>query len=171
MIRLAAISTASAGTNPVRSKTDRRVAVLSLLAVLVPLQPAAAEDRRPLAVSDGAPIVNWRLPSFTPDGRREWLVRGSEARLISPTEIDVKGLTLAVFATEVDSHTRTFLLSPSARFFPETITATGVDAIRVIDDEFEASGIGWSYRHREKRISIAKNVRVTFRAELKDLLK
>lgn len=121
-------------------------------------------------IAPDAPIVNFRLPTFTPEGYRAWLVRGSEARMISKSEIDVRELTMTVFTGDATDRITTILLSPEARVFPTTQTVSGPSTIRVIDDEFEATGAQWRYDHREKRVSIAKNVRVTFRAELKDLL-
>ena len=121
-------------------------------------------------ISPNAPIVNFRLPTFTPEGYRAWLVRGSEARLISRNEIEVRELTMTVFTGDASDRIATMLLSPEARVFPATQTVTGDSTIRVIDDEFEATGARWRYDHREKKVSIAQNVRVTFRAELKDLL-
>ena len=49
--------------------------------------------------------------------------------------------------------------------------ASGPSTIRVISDQFEASGTQWTYARKDKKVSIAKHVRVTFRAEFKDFLK
>lgn len=121
-------------------------------------------------IAPDAPIVNFRLPTFTPEGYRAWLVRGSEARMLSRTEIDVRELTMTVFTGNASDRIETMLLSPEARVFPSTQTVVGHSTLRVIDDEFEATGSQWRYDHREKRVFIAKDVRVTFRAELKNLL-
>ena len=48
---------------------------------------------------------------------------------------------------------------------------TGESTIRVINDDYEATGTGWRCEPKEKKISIAKKVRVTFRAEFNDILK
>ena len=135
------------------------------LAVAAPLRAQVSTE-----ISPDAPIVNFRLPTFTPEGYRAWLVRGSEARMISKLEIDVRELTMTVFTGDATGRIETMLLSPQARVFPTTQTVTGDSTIRVIDDEFEATGAQWRYDHREKRVFIAKDVRVTFRAELKNLL-
>lgn len=121
-------------------------------------------------VSSDAPIVNFRLPTFTEAGHRAWLVRGSEAKLISAREIDVNELTMTVFSGDATERIRTMILSPVARLLPEEQVVFGPSSIRVIDDEFEASGEDWRYEHQEKRVSIRKNVRVAFRAQLKSLL-
>lgn len=140
-------------------------ALALLLAAAAPLS-AQVSTR----VSADAPIVNFRLPTFTDGGHRAWLVRGSEARLISSKEIDVTELTMTVFTGDATERITTMLLSPLARLLPEEQVVFGPGAIRVIDDEFEASGEDWRYDHREKRVSIKKNVRVAFRAQLRNLL-
>ena len=122
-------------------------------------------------VSSDKPIINFRLPTFTPEGHRSWLVRGSEAVLADKNQIDVKGLTLSIFSGKSDEKVETMILSPAARVLPAEATATGSDTIRVINDEFEATGSDWKYAHKEKQVNIAKNVRVVFNAELKDFLK
>lgn len=143
------------------------IGILALLLCGVCLAPAQTST----SVSASAPVINFRLPTFTPDGHRSWLIRGSEARLANPKEIEVKQLTLTIFSGDDTDRIETLILSPSAKVLPEPQVATGPDTIRVIDDHFEASGAVWRYEHREKRVSIGKNVRVTFRAELKDFLK
>lgn len=139
-----------------------------LLFILLPAGIALAESTQ---VSSDQPVINFRLPTFTPDGYRSWLVRGSEARFVSQNQIDVKELTLSIFTGNADDRVETMILSPAARVQPADAVVAGTSTIRVINDEFEATGSDWRYTHKEKRVSIAKNVHVTFRAELKDFLK
>ncbi|MBI3886411.1 MAG: LPS export ABC transporter periplasmic protein LptC [Opitutae bacterium] len=120
--------------------------------------------------STNAPIINFRLPTFTPDGHREWLVRGSEARFASQDQVDISELTLSIFRGDDTDKVETMILAPSARVLPGESVVTGEDTIRVINDDFEVTGVKWRYEHKQKRVTIAKNVRVTFRAELKDYL-
>lgn len=150
------------------SPTNGLIAGAALLAALFLAAPLRAQVAT--EISPDAPIVNFRLPTFTPEGYRAWLVRGSEARMLSKAEIEVRELTMTVFSGNETDRIQTMLLSPQARVFPQPQVVTGDRSIRVIDDQFEATGESWRYEHREKRVSIAKNVRVTFRAELKNLL-
>ncbi len=53
---------------------------------------SAASAQSTTRIANDAPIVNFRLPTFTPEGFRQWLVRGSEARLVSAKEIDIREL-------------------------------------------------------------------------------
>lgn len=138
-----------------------------LLLLLLPVVALAA----PTEVSSDRPVINFRLPTFTPEGYRSWLVRGSEARFAGPNQIDVTELTLTIFTGRADDKIETMILSPAARVRPDEALVTGPGTIRVINDDFEASGSDWRYVHKEKRVSINRNVHVTFRAELKDFLK
>ena len=123
-------------------------------------------------ISPEKPVVNFRLPAFTPEGYRSWLVRGSEAYyLAKENQINVKELTLSVFSGKSDDKLTTMILSPSAKVLPAESVITGDSTIRVINDDFEATGIGWRYAHKEKKTTIQKKVRVTFKAEIKDFLK
>lgn len=147
-----------------------RVAIFVTLALLL-VAPAAAQVST--RISSDAPIVNFRLPTFTPEGYREWLVRGSEARMHSLQEIDVRELTLTVFTGDATDNVSTMILAPAAKVLPDQRTVTGPDAIRVINDELEATGTDWRVRQtgdRAVEISMRQNVRVTFRAELKNFL-
>lgn len=123
-------------------------------------------------ISPDKPVVNFSLPNFTPEGDRAWLVRGSEAYFLAKeNQIDVKELTLSIFSGKSDGKLQTMILSPSAKVRPTDSTVTGTSTIRVINDDFEATGLGWSYAHKDKKITIDKKVRVSFRAEFKDFLK
>jgi len=121
-------------------------------------------------ISTDRPIVNFRLPGFTPEGNRAWLVRGSEARYAAAEEVDITGLNLSIFTGLPDGQVETLILSPSAQVRPGELQAHGHETIRVINDRFEATGSDWNYSHREKKVSIGKNVHVILHSELKALL-
>jgi hypothetical protein len=126
----------------------------------------------PAQISADVPVVNFRLPTYTtPGGYRAWLVRGSEARVLGPNDIDIKELTLTIFTGDERDRIETMILSPAAKVAPEAQIATGDDTIRVINDNFEATGTGWRYEHQEKKVSITRHVRVVLHSEFKDLLK
>ena len=120
--------------------------------------------------STDKPVVNFRLPWFTPEGYRAWMVRGSEARYANENRIGIKDLTLTIFSGQADEKVDTLILSPNAVVLPNDSVVTGSTAIRVINDQFEASGLDWRYAHKDKKVSIGKSVRVTFQAEFKDFL-
>ena len=43
--------------------------------------------------------------------------------------------------------------------------------MEVAPDDIEVTGVGWTYDHEVKKVSLQQNVRVTFRAQLNDILK
>jgi lipopolysaccharide export system protein LptC len=139
---------------------------------LLPLATAVSAFAAGTEISADKPVINFRLPNFNPDGYRAWLVRGSEAFYIpKENQITVKELTLSVFSGKSDDKLTTMILSPTARVFPAESVVTGDSTIRVINDDFEATGTGWRYAYKEKKTTIQKKVRVSFRAEFKDFLK
>jgi len=136
--------------------------------LLLPVLAFAATTQ----VTTDKPIINFRLPAFTPEGHRSWLVRGSEARFITSDQIDIRELTLSIFPGKAENEkVETMILSPVARVQPAESLVTGPGPIRVVNDDFEASGSDWRYLHKEKRVSINRQVHVTFRAEFKNFLK
>lgn len=140
---------------------------LLLLWCLLPLAAWAGTTR----IATDKPIVNFRLPEFTPEGHRSWLVRGTEARYATEGVVDIKELNLTVFTGRADEKVETLILSPAAQVRLRDQLVSGPDAIRVINDRFEASGSGWTYHHGEKKVSIARNVRVILHTQLNDILK
>ena len=144
-----------------------RFFLLLLFSVLAGRALAAAGTQ----ISTDQPIVNFRVPDFTPEGNRAWLVRGSEARYLSEKLVSVKELNLTVFTGQADGKVATLILSPSAEIRLGDMVAHGHESIRIINDRFEASGAEWSYAHNEKKVSIGRNVHVILHTELKDILK
>jgi lipopolysaccharide export system protein LptC len=121
-------------------------------------------------IATDMPIVNFRLPDFTPEGYRSWLVRGSEARYLKDGQVDITALNLTIFTGLADGKVETLILSPSAQVHPGDQLVRGRDSIRVINDRFEATGSDWNYSHRDKKVSIGKNVRVILHTQLKSIL-
>jgi len=142
-----------------------------LCSALLSLATAVAALAASTQIAPDKPVINFRLPTFTPEGNRSWLVRGSEAVFVSQEQIDIKELTLSLFTGKADGKVETMILSPTARVLPAQSVVTGESTIRVINDEYEATGSGWRYAHKEQRVNIAHDVRVAFNIELKEFLK
>lgn len=139
--------------------------------LLLALPGLAANSSR---ISSTEPIINFSLPTFTnPDGYRSWLIRGSEARMPEQNIIDVKELSLTIFSGDASNQVNIMMLSPSARVLPDEKVVTGESSLRIIDvqKEFEATGTGWRYTDRDKTVTLSKNVRIVFRAQLINILK
>ena len=145
-----------------------RYRFLILLACLGGAEPAVAANTQ---IAPNRPIVNFRLPVFTPEGNRAWMLRGTEARYPSQGQVDIKELNLSLFTGQPDGKVETLILSPSAQVSLGELVVRGEDSIRVINDRFEATGAAWTYAHKEKKVSINRNVRVVLHTPLNDILK
>ena len=98
-------------------------------------------------------------------------LRGSEVRPVGPARIDVTDLSITIFSGDAAARVDTMLLSPNASFFPKDNRASGEKSVRLIRDDIEVTGEGWTCEQNGKKVSLAKNVRVVFRTQLKDILK
>jgi hypothetical protein len=162
---------ASSPAAPSRRRTAAALLATMLLAAsLAPVSAFAQID---------APLFNWKLPFFTKEGHRTMLAVGQEARQLDRTRYEVIGLNLTSFVGDTTSRIDAVILSPAATFQTDRRVAHGEKAVRFIryslDNpdlaEIEATGVRWTYSHADKKISLDGNVRVTFRAEMKDLLR
>ena len=142
-----------------------------LITVLL-LSPFARAQAPVAATASGAaPAINWVLPLFTDkEGHRSMTLRGSEVRPLGKS-IGVTDLSITIFSGDAHAQVDTILLSPEAVFSPRENLARGDKAVRLIRDDVEVTGTGWSYDHAAKKVSLQQNVRVTFRAQLNDILK
>ncbi|MDO8541264.1 MAG: hypothetical protein Q7S40_12570 [Opitutaceae bacterium] len=148
-----------------------------------PPKAAAASDRPAPSVLVGArgtttdatttaPAVNWVLPIFTDrEGYRSMTLRGSTVRPGAGSSIAVDDLNITIFSAQADPKVDSILLSPSARFFPKENRASGDKSVRFIRDTIEVTGSEWNYDHAAKKVSINRDVRVTFSNQLNDILK
>jgi len=146
--------------------------VISLLFSFAVLACAAARAQAPTPTPAGpAPGQNWVLPIFTDkEGFRSMTLRGSEVRP-SGKNIAVTNLNITIFSGDEKAQVDSILLSPAALFLPKEQRASGDSFVRFIRDDIEVTGAGWAYDHVSKKISLEHNVRVTFRSQLKDILK
>jgi len=147
---------------PVFPLAARRI--FGVLAVVCVAFLAHADDA-------AAPARNWVLPLYTDEGFHTMTARGSEAHVTTDRRFDVIDFNLTLFTGDASNRVETVILSPAATFLPDAREAHGEKSVRLVRDDLEASGTRWVYWHNQKKISLDGNVRVTFRAELKGLLK
>ncbi len=127
-------------------------------------------DERPTSFTINAPVINFRVPTFTPEGFRTWLLCGAEGVYVNDKQLNVTDLNLTVFAGDASNQVEKIFLSPSAVALIDEGCVSGPGALRLITDEFEATGDDWVYDHRQKKVFIHQNVRVVFHARLNDIL-
>ncbi len=153
-----------------RRSTVSRIGWLALLLAPCSLLPGG-EAAAPSAAPAPAPAVNWVLPIFSDkEGFRSMTLRGTEVRPAGRS-IAVTDLSITIFTGDAAAQVDSILLSPSAVFVPKENRASGDKSVRLIRDDVEVTGLGWEYDHKAKKVSLQQKVRVTFRAQLNDILK
>jgi len=131
----------------------------------------SGDDERATALSPAAPVINFSVPTFTREGNRSWLLRGSEGLYVNANQLEVKNLNLTVFTGDATNRVESVFLSPAATALINDSQVRGPGLVRLICEDFEATGEDWLYDHRQKKVSIRKSVRVVFHSPLRDILR
>ena len=140
-------------------------------APVAPVAPAAIRAADPAGERVSTPAFNWVLPLFTDkEGFRSMTLRGSEVRPIG-RDIAVTDLSITTFSGDAAARVDSILLSPAAIFYPKENRAGGEKSVRFIRGDIEINGSDWTYDHAAKKLSLRRAVRVTFQAQLNDILK
>ena len=98
-------------------------------------------------------------------------LRGDEVRPISSDRIDVTGMNVTVFSGDAEARVDTVLISPEATFLLNEKTVQGDKTVRLVRDDVDVRGEGWSYNYNEKKVLIYRRTHVVFRSALPDMLK
>lgn len=117
------------------------------------------------------PARNWTLPLFTKEGYRQMTLRGDVVRPITPDRIDITGMSVTVFSGTPAAKVDSVLLSPEATFLIGEKIAHGDQSVRLIRDDVEVTGEGWTYNYNEKKVLISRHAHVVFHTALPDILK
>jgi hypothetical protein len=117
------------------------------------------------------PAKNWTLPLFTKEGYRQMTLKGAEVRPVTSDRIDIGGLDVTVFSGGPEAKVDTVILSPEASFMINEKIARGDQSVRLIRDDVDVTGQGWTYYYNEKKVLIARNAHVVFHAGLPDILR
>jgi hypothetical protein len=136
------------------------------IALLASLSCATAEE-----ATIAPPARNWTLPLFTKEGYRQMTLRGDVVRPVTSDRIDIMGMNVTVFSGTRDAKVDSVLLSPEATFLIGEKIARGDKFVRLIRDDVEVSGVGWTYNYNEKKVLIFRHAHVVFHSALPDILK
>jgi hypothetical protein len=147
------------------------LAVLGAWTAFLVGKPLRAADERSTSFTVSAPVVNFRVPTFTREGFRSWLLCGAQGVYVNETQLNVVDLNLTVFAGNATNRVDSIFLSPAAVALISEGRVRGPTTVRVITDDFEATGEDWLYDHRQNKVFIHRNVRVVFHARLNDILR
>jgi len=146
----------------------RPASVFWFLLLLANLTRAAEPTRT------AQPVIakNWSLPLFTKEGHRSMTLRGSEARTFSAERIDIIDLNITTFNGDATAKVDSILLCRElASFFPNEKVVRGESSVRLVRDDLEITGEQWTYDHAAKKVSLGRHARITFKAQLPDILK
>jgi len=116
------------------------------------------------------PAKNWTLPLFTKEGYHQMTLKGSEVRPVNSDRIDITALDVTVFSGGPEGKVDTVILSPQASFMINEKIAHGDEAVRMVRDDVDVTGLGWTYYYNEKKVLIAHNAHVIFHSGLPQLL-
>jgi hypothetical protein len=122
-------------------------------------------------ITAAPPARNWTLPLFTKEGYRQATLRGDEVRSVSSDRFDAKGMNVTVFSGGADARVDSVLVSPEATFLLNEKVAQGDKAVRLVRDDVDVRGEGWSYNYAEKKVLIYHHTHVVFHSALPDILK
>jgi hypothetical protein len=117
------------------------------------------------------PAKNWTLPLFTREGYRQMTLKGAEVRPVTSDQVDIGGLDVTVFSGGPEAKVDTVILSPAATFMINERVARGDQSVRLVRDDVDVTGVGWTYYYNEKKVLIAHNAHVVFHSGLPDILK
>ncbi|HEY1848795.1 MAG TPA: hypothetical protein VGG37_06300 [Opitutaceae bacterium] len=113
----------------------------------------------------------WTLPLFTKEGYRQMTLRGDEIQQVSANRVDITGMTVTVFSGDAAAKVDSVLMSPAATFLTGERIAKGDGPVRLVRDDIEVSGKGWTYLYDQKKVLILSHAHVVFHASLPDILK
>jgi hypothetical protein len=148
---------------PLKRPNKNLWAAIALLAA-APL--AHAQD-----ASIAPPARNWTLPLFTKEGYRQMTLRGDVMRPVTSDRVDISGMNVTVFSGTAEAKVDSVLLSPTATFLINEKVARGEGPVRLVRDDVEVTGIGWTYYYNEKKVLISRHAHVVFHSALPDILK
>jgi hypothetical protein len=140
--------------------------LLAAVALLASVPCAPAQD-----VTIAPPARNWTLPLFTKEGFHQLTLRGDEVRPVTSDRVDITGMNVTVFSGDAEAKVDAVLLSPEATFLMNEKIAKGDKFARLIRDDVEVSGYGWTYFYNEKKVLILRHAHVVFHSALPDILK
>lgn len=117
-----------------------------------------------------APILDFSLPRFTPEGWLEWRLDGDRALYLSAREIALEQLVITLYQAGPEGEARGVLTSDEATVDLETREATGGGSIRYEAPGYLLTGSDWTWDGATETITVRENARVVFADDLRYLL-
>lgn len=122
-------------------------------------------------VLPNAPVVNFRLPMFNPEGFKTWELRGSEGRYVDENLVELSNINLRIYSGDEAGILQTEISSPKAIVEIGNRIIRGPETLRVVGNGYEMFGEDWIYEDSKKSIVVTRNVVVTFDSSVGNILK
>lgn len=118
-----------------------------------------------------APIQDFHLSFFEPDGARSWEVEGRQARYVTADLLEIDGLLLRLYDPDRKNQLTHTIRGSQATLIPSRREASGREDITVQSDNFTMEGRDWTWLGRDNRIIVRQAARLTLRDPIAPLLK
>lgn len=122
----------------------------------------AAQDNSLTRFEAKAPVNDFSLPMFGPDGYKTWDLSGKQGRYVNQNQIDIDGLKLRLFSGDEKGRVEVVIESPKAEVDPKAGKASGPDFLYVNGPGYSVTGRDWFWNEKTKYLEIKKDVQVTF---------
>lgn len=124
-------------------------------------------------MAPSAPVKNFTLPMFGPDGYKIWDLQGREGVYLNENHIDVHSMKLRTWTGREPVQLDMTIESVFASIFPQDSRAQGEDYIYILqaNGNFSIIGRQWEWLGDDNKIIIKQDARVTFRQNIGDILK
>ncbi len=111
------------------------------------------------------------LPIFTDEGFRSMYIRGSAVEIADTGQrAQMKDMHLTAYVGDAAGTVQGILIAPEATLIGKD-HVEGDKSVRILRDDLDATAMKWSYDKKEQLITLIGNVKVTFKAELREILK
>lgn len=150
-----------------QSFLQKPLALVWCTVALLSFAPLAAETMTP-----SAPVKNFTLPMFGPDGYKIWDLQGREGIYINENHIDVRDMKLRTWTGRDPLVLDMTIESIFATIFPQDNRAIGEDFIYMTQAKgnFSVIGRNWEWLGDANKVIIKQDARVTFRESIGDIL-
>lgn len=124
-----------------------------------------------VTIESSAPIINFQIPRFSPEGKQILLLKGAKGWRFSDGHYEIQDMFLHYFGTPKETGPATILKSGLARFHPDKQQAEGEKGVEIHRGDIDMWGDRWTYDNNARKVVIDGHVKVIFPSQVGDLIK
>jgi len=113
-------------------------------------------------MTPNAPVRDFRMPRFSEDGFTQWVLTGGTGIYDSEEQVRVEAMALRVYSGDARLAKELSMESPAATLRILENRAFSDTSIRIEGENFEISGVGWTWDGTNKLIEVLSEVEVKF---------